>query len=58
MKNLASWTSSNPCKTCGSKPGTMIKCTNCGTLGCAKCVGGPGRGVCKVCKKSVDRVRV
>ncbi len=55
---MASWTANNPCKTCGGKSGFMIKCGNCGTLGCVKCVGGPGRGLCKVCKKSSDRMRV
>jgi hypothetical protein len=55
---MGSWTSSNPCKSCGKKGTAMIKCTNCATLGCTYCVGGPGRGMCKVCKKNVDRVRV
>ncbi len=55
---MGSWTSSNPCKTCNNKAGFMIKCSNCGSLGCMKCIGGPGKGTCKICKKSAERIRI
>lgn len=55
---MGSWSSSNPCKNCGKKSGIMIKCTNCGSLGCPSCIGAPGKGMCRVCKKTVDRVKV
>jgi len=50
---LYSWTSSKPCPKCGAKSAIAIKCPNCGTLGCTKCVGGPGHTQCKVCGKLV-----
>ena len=56
---MGNWTSSNPCKNCGKKYGYMVKCTNCGTLGCPSCVGNPGKKAhCKICKKSVEIIRV
>lgn len=55
---MASWTSSNPCKNCGRKSGSMVKCTNCGTLGCAICIGQVSKSLCKVCKKTTIKVRV
>ena len=32
---MGSWSSSNPCKNCGRKSGSMLKCTNCQTVGCS-----------------------
>ena len=58
---MGNWSHSNPCKNCGKTGGLMVKCSNCGTLGCSinfKCVGGTGRGHCGVCKKNVDRIKV
>ena len=55
---MGTWTPSKPCKNCGRKGGVMIRCTNCGTLGCQMCVGPAGRSACKVCKKTTQKVRV
>jgi len=55
---MGSWTSSNPCPRCGAKFGAMVRCENCGTLGCPKCVGTPGKSTCKVCKKITKKVKV
>ena len=57
-ENMGSWTSSNPCKNCGKKSGIMVKCSNCGTLGCPLCVRSPGKGACKLCKKVTDVIKV
>ncbi len=56
---MGTWTSKNPCKNCGKTGRPMVKCTNCGTLGCTYCVGQPAnRTTCKVCKKSTKIVKV
>jgi hypothetical protein len=56
---MGTWNRNNPCKNCGNTNGQMVKCGNCGTLGCYKCVEQPGGSrVCKVCKKraKIDRI--
>lgn len=58
---MGNWSQINPCKNCGSKtPTPMLKCTNCGTLGCylTTCVGQAPKGRCGVCKKTTDKVKV
>jgi hypothetical protein len=50
-----SWNKQRPCVTCGATSGNQIRCTNCGTLGCQKCVGQVGYSQCKVCRKNVEK---
>lgn len=52
---MASWTAREPCVTCKSTNGQRLRCENCGTVGCAKCLGSSGVGTCKVCKKSARK---
>jgi len=57
--NMALWTKDRPCVTCGATGSELVRCTNCGTLGCYKCVGSPGKVVwCKVCRKNTEIKRV
>ena len=52
------WTSSKPCTTCGkSNSGVAWKCTNCGSLGCVKCVGS-NTSKCNICQKVTKKIRV
>jgi hypothetical protein len=55
---MASWLQSNPCKNCGNTNGVMLKCKNCGTLGCGNCVGHLTKSHCKVCKKTTEKIKV
>lgn len=55
---MGTWNPNNPCKSCGNKSGVMVRCANCSTLGCFKCVGSPGKSHCKVCRKFADKVKV
>lgn len=52
------WTSQKPCKNCGNKAGTMIRCTNCQTVGCERCVGLFPKGNCPICKKTTTKVKI
>jgi hypothetical protein len=49
---MALWTSNDSCS-CGTKSGLKLKCENCGTIGCSKCVGATNdtKSMCKTCKK-------
>jgi hypothetical protein len=49
------WSKSEPCSNCGGTHGKKLQCAGCGTVGCQMCIGGTGRGVCKICKKVADR---
>lgn len=59
---MGNWNNSNPCKNCGRKSGSMLKCTNCGTLGCNNGNCGIGQVAksshCKICNKATETVRV
>lgn len=56
--DMGTWSSSNPCKNCGRKNGTMMKCEKCGTLGCphGQCV--RGTVTCGVCKKPSKKIKI
>ncbi|MBF0473493.1 MAG: hypothetical protein HQK91_14810 [Nitrospirae bacterium] len=54
---MTTWPNST-CKNCGKKSTWMVKCTNCGTLGCINCVGGLGKGMCHTCKKIAEKIKV
>ena len=53
---MSSWSNRKPCNNCGETHGTMVKCNNCGTLGCHRCIGAITTS-CKICKKR-DKVKV
>ncbi len=36
---MGTWDNVTPCRNCGKEHGQKIKCEDCGTLGCADCVG-------------------
>ena len=40
---MGDWSRQKTCKNCGNHQGAMVKCSNCGTLGCHKCVGAHGK---------------
>lgn len=53
------WSNYTPCPTCKSNFGIMLKCSECGTVGCSRCLGGgEGKGQCKICKKICTRKKV
>jgi hypothetical protein len=57
---MGNWSKKDPCKNCGKEHGIMVKCENCGTLGCPPCVGisstNPNR--CNVCKKPTLKKKI
>jgi hypothetical protein len=59
---MTTCSTSTPCRNCGNTAGgsnVWVKCSNCGTLGCDKCIGQHNTtGTCKVCKKKAERVKV
>ena len=59
---MATCSTTTPCKNCGNTAGgsnVWVKCDNCGTLGCTKCVGqASAKGHCKVCKKTTKITKV
>ena len=53
---MGMWGPSKPCANCGTATSLqMVKCSNCGTLGCPRCVGSPSKkALCKVCRKYAE----
>jgi len=55
---MAYWNTQRPCVTCGATIGEQVRCANCGTLGCYKCVGTVSKATyCKVCRKSPVEIK-
>lgn len=52
---MASWTAKEPCITCKATGGQRLRCKNCGTVGCPKCLGTSGMSTCKICKKGSQK---
>ena len=52
---MAFWTKEKPCSNCGGPNGKQLQCEACNTVGCQMCIGGTGRGICKICKKTAQR---
>lgn len=55
---MATWNKKEPCPNCGGTAGLKLKCENCGTLGCSKCVGSFSRSTCTICKKTSEKKKV
>ena len=57
---MGNWTV--PCTSCGKKGAQQLKCTVCGTLGCAYggCPPGPAGGntLCKICGKATKKIKL
>ena len=54
---MANW-AKGKCGNCGFGSNTMLKCDNCGTLGCHACVGAAPKSICKTCRKSTTKTKV
>jgi hypothetical protein len=54
---MTSWKGAK-CGNCGKAASTMLKCKNCGTLGCKICVGSSGKSYCKTCRKTTEKLKV
>jgi len=54
---MANWPNTK-CGNCGHTVNTMLKCDNCGTIGCYACVGNTPKSHCKVCQKTTTKTKI